>query len=126
MDAIRINFKVTPPQKTTIELRATENGFDTVSSYLKVVAIKTQQFSITYQEPETEEASEELEFEVTKVQKEKIEANIKASDCKDLATYLQFVALHGVVTAVIEVRSTGNLNTMLERIAKSRNIKLNN
>ena len=45
--AIDINFNVTPSQKETIDLRASENGFDDISAYLKVVALKTQAFTLT-------------------------------------------------------------------------------
>ena len=45
---------------------------------------------------------------------------MKESGCEDLTSYLQYVALHAVVTAVVEVRSTGSLDAMLERIAKAK------
>lgn len=118
--AVDINFKVTPSQKETIDLRVTENGFDDISAYLKVVALKTQKFTLTSAGASTEEASIELGFKVTELQKTKIEENMKESACEDLTTYMQYVALHGVVTAVVEVRSTGELDTMLERIINSR------
>ena len=121
MDAdININFKVTPSQKETIESRMSENGFDDISVYLKVVALKTQKFHLTSAGESTQEPSVELGFKVTEIQKNKIEENMKESDCEDLTTYLRYVALHAVVTAVLEVRSTGNLNSMLERIAASK------
>ena len=119
---IDINFKVTPSQKETIDLRVLENGFDEISAYLKIVALKTQKFNVTSVDTSTEEASIELGFKVTQSQKTKIEENVEESGCKDLTTYLQYVALHGVVTAVVEVRSTGNLDAMLKRIADSRNL----
>lgn len=117
---ININFKVTPSQKGTIDLRVSENGFDEISTYLKIVALKTQKFNLAYPAPSIEEPSIELGFKVTQTQKTKIEENMKESDCEDLATYLKHVALHGVVSAVVEVRSTGNLDAMLERIAKQK------
>jgi hypothetical protein len=121
MDAIvHINFKVTPSQKETIDLRMSENGFDEISAYLKVTALKTQAFNITFIESSAEEASVDLGFKVTQSQKTKIEENMKESGCEDLASYLQYVALHAVVTAVVEIRSTGNFDEMLKRIADSR------
>ncbi|MEA3371554.1 MAG: hypothetical protein U9Q40_09470 [Campylobacterota bacterium] len=121
MDAtINIDFKVTPSQKETIDLRVSENGFDEVSAYIKVVALKAQKFNLTYLTPSAEEASVELGFTVTQAQKKRIEENMGESSCEDLTTYLQYVALHGVVTVVMEVRSTGKLDAMLERIAKAK------
>ena len=118
--AIDIHFNVTPAQKETIGLRASENGFDDISAYLKVVALKMQAFTLTPAGSSTGEASVELGFKVTESQKTKIEEKMKESGCEDLTSYLQYVALHAVVTAVVEVRSTGNFNAMLERIAKAK------
>ena len=118
--AIDIRFNVTPSQKETIESRMLENGFDELSAYLKVVALKTQTFNFTSQGSSMEEASVELGFKVTESQKTKIEEKMKESACEDMTTYLQHVALHGVVTAVVEVRSTGDFSSMLERIAKAK------
>lgn len=118
--SINISFNVTPSQKETIESRMSENGFDELSAYLKVVALKTQTFNLTPAGASTGEASVELGFKVTQSQKTKIEEKMKESACEDLAGYLQYVAMHAVVTAVVEVRSTGNLDAMLERIAKSK------
>jgi len=115
-----INFKVTPSQKETIALRALENGFDEISAYLKVVALKTQAFTLTPAGSSTGEASVELGFKVTELQKKKIEEKMKENGCEDLTSYLHYVALHAVVTAVVEVRSTGNFDSMLERIAKAK------
>lgn len=115
-----IDFKVTPTQKETIELRAVENGFDDARSYIKVVALKSAPFVLTSAGTSDEEPSISLGFEVSESQKSKIEANMKESNCEDLATYLRYVALHGVVNAVVEVRSTGKLDDMLQRIAESR------
>jgi hypothetical protein len=117
---IDINFNVTPSQKETIDLRASENGFDDTSAYVKVVALKTQAFTLTPAGSSTEEASVELGFKVTEAQKTKIEENMKENGCEDLTSYLKYVALHAVVTAVVEVRSTGNLDAMLARIAKAK------
>lgn len=118
--AINISFNVTPSQKETIESRMSENGFDELSAYLKVVALKTQTFNFTSTGPSVQEASVELGFKVTASQKTKIEEKMKESGCEDLTTYLQHVALHGVVTAVVEIRSTGDFSSMLERIAKAK------
>ncbi len=118
--AIDINFNVTPSQKETIGLRALENGFDEISAYLKVVALKTQAFTLTPAGSSTEEASVSLGFKVTESQKTKIEEKMKENGCEDLTSYLKYVALHAVVTAVVEVRSTGNFDSMLERIAKAK------
>lgn len=117
---INIDFKVAPTTRKTIELRMSENGFDEISAYLKVVALKTQAFNLTSAGSSTEEASQELGFKVTQAQKTKIEENMKECGCEDLATYLQYVGLHGVVSAVVEVRSTGGLDAMLQRITDSR------
>ena len=117
---IDINFNVTQEQRETIELRASENGFDDISAYVKVVALKTQAFTLTPAGSSTGEASVELGFKVTEAQKIKIEENMKESGCEDLTSYLKYVALHAVVTAVVEVRSTGNFDSMLERIAKAK------
>lgn len=117
---IDIHLKVTPSQKKTIDLRALENGFDDISSYIKVVALKTQAFILTPAGLSDEEASVEISFSVTKTQEEKILANMKESACEDLNRYLSYVALHGIVNAVVEVRSTGSLDAMLQRIADSR------
>jgi len=117
---ININFKVTASQKETIDSRASENGFDDISAYVKVAALKTQAFTFTSAGSSTGEASVELGFKVTETQKIKIEEKMKESGCEDLTSYLQYVALHAVVTAVAEVRSTGNFDAMLERIAKRK------
>lgn len=115
-----IRFNVTPSQKETIESRMLENGFDDLSAYLKVVALKTQTFSMTPVGTSTSEGSIELGFNVTQSQKSQIEEKMKESDCQNLTSYLQYVALHAVVTAVVEVRSTGSLDSMLDRIAKAK------
>lgn len=117
---IDIEFKVTPSQKETIDLRAEENGFDDVSIYLKVVALKTQSFTISSAGSSLEDPTVALGFKVTESQKKKIEEDMKESGCEELSRYLAYVALHGVVTAVVEVRSTGGLDAMLQRIAESR------
>jgi len=120
---IDINFKVTPSQKGTIDLRVSENGLDELSTYLKIVALKTQKFNITSAGSSTDEATVELGFKVTEAQKNTIEANMKESNCEDMTRYLEYVALHGVITAVVEVRSTGNLDAMLQRIAAAKSAK---
>lgn len=121
---IEINFKVTPSQRETIAARVQENGFDEISAYLKVVALKTQTFLfVSAHSDSKEELSMELSFRVNEMQNRKIQENLKASPCETLDAYLLYVALHGVVSSIVEVRSTGDLDAMLERIAKSRNLK---
>jgi len=120
---MHIIFNVTPSQKKTIELRVAENGFDDISAYLKVIALRTQKFAITSVDSSTEEATQELGFQVTQEQKMKIEENMKESSCEDLATYMRHLALHTVVTTIVEVRSTGNLDDMLKRITEGRRPK---
>ncbi|CAA6811913.1 MAG: Unknown protein [uncultured Sulfurovum sp.] len=117
---IHISFNVTAKQKETIHSRMTENGFNDISSYLKVVALKTQTFTFTSAGMESEEALETLQFKITPSQKEKLDEKMKESGCETLTSYLQYVALHAVVTAVVEVRSTGGFEDMLARIANSR------
>ena len=117
---INISFNVTPSQKETIDLRVTENGFDDVSAYLKVVALKTQSFNLTSAGSSTEGGSVELGFKVTQSEKMQLQEKMKESECETLTSYLLYVALHAVVTAVVEVRSTGDFEDMLKRIADSR------
>lgn len=120
MNNLNINFKVTPSEHETINLRAKENGFDDTSVYLKVVALKTQKFILAYPSISHDEATVELGFSVSESQKLRIEENMKECDCEDMSLYLKHVAMHGVVSAVVEIRSTGTLDAMLERIANSR------
>ena len=117
----RINFTVTPSQKETIDLRVSENGFDDVSAYIKVVALKTDSFNVTPAGSLNEEPTVEIGFDVTQPQKSVIEEKAKASGSKDVAEYLQYVALHAVISSTIEIRSTGSLDDMLKRIADSKN-----
>jgi len=119
--SIDINFKVTPAQKEKIDSRAFENGFDDLSAYLKVAALKTQQFALSDAGLCKDEPSIKLGFKATQGQIEKIEENMQKSKCEDINTYLCYVSLHATVSAVVEVRSAGNLDSMLERIAKKRN-----
>jgi hypothetical protein len=123
-NSTHLAFNVTPSQHETIVLRAAENGFDDISNYLKVVALKMQNFKIKAIEAQTEEANVEVGFSVNASQMQKIEDNMKESECKKLSDYLLYTALHAVVSAVIEVRSTGSLNDMLSRIGKSRNLEI--
>ena len=74
---IEISFQITPSQKETIDLRVTENGFDDITSYIKVVALKTQAFKATAPISSNEEASITLSFEVTPTQNSKIEENYR-------------------------------------------------
>jgi len=115
-----MRFNVTPSQKATIESRMLENGFDELSAYLKVIALKTHTFSFTSAGASTQEASEELEFKVTESQKTKIEDKMKECGCENLTSYLQYVALHAVVSAIVEVRSSGDFDDMLKRIAAAK------
>ena len=117
---ITIRFEVTSTQKETIDLRAKENGFDDSSAYVKVVALRAQTFSISDAGLSQEEPTVELAFEVTQLQKEILEEKMQESGARDLAEYLTYIALHGVVSSVIEIRSTGNLDSMLERIMASK------
>ena len=117
---ITIRFEVTSTQKETIDLRAKENGFDDSSAYVKVVALRAQTFSISDAGLSQEEPTVELAFEVTQLQKEILEEKMQESGAKELAEYLLYVSLHGVVSSVIEIRSTGNLDSMLERIMASK------
>ncbi len=116
----RINFTVTPSQKETIDLRVSENGFDDVSAYVKVVALKTDSFNVTPAGSLNEEPIIEIGFDVTQSQKTVIEEKAKASGSKDVAEYLQYVALHAVISSTIEIRSTGSLDDILKRIADSK------
>jgi len=116
----RINFTVTPSQKETIDLRVSENGFDDVSAYIKVVALKTDSFNITPAGSLNEESTIEIGFNVTQSQKSVIEEKAKGSGSKDVAEYLQYVALHAVISSTIEIRSTGSLDDMLKRISDSK------
>lgn len=117
---VNITFKVTAKEKETIELRSKENGFDDISAYLKVVALKTQPFKVTFTGSSNQEQLVELGFKVSSLQKTKIDEKIEEMEGADMENYLKYVALHAVVTTVVEVRSTGNFEEMLERIAKSK------
>jgi len=117
---INVSFNVTPAQKDTIESRMLENGFDELSAYLKVVALKTQTFSLVSPISSIGEASIEVGFKVTESQKTKIDDKMKECGCETLTSYLQYVALHAVVTAVVEVRSSGDFDDMLKRIAAAK------
>ncbi|CAI6148736.1 MAG: hypothetical protein SPLUMA2_SPLUMAMAG2_01564 [uncultured Sulfurimonas sp.] len=121
---MNINFKVTPSQKETIDSRVQENGFDDITNYIKVVALKMQKFTIRTPEESSEEASVKLGFTLSEEQKITLDTNMKESNCDDISIYLTHVALYGVISAVIEIRSSGKLNAMLERIAKARGLKL--
>ena len=120
MDTMSIKFKVTPSQKETIDKRVVENGFDDIASYIKVVALKTETFNYTPAGSSNEEASIEIELHISDSRRAVIEEKMIASGAKDLGTYLQYVALHAVISSVIEIRSTGSLDDMLQRIADSK------
>ena len=93
-----------------------ENGFDDIASYVKVVALKTEEFNLTPAGEATEEESVKLSISLTAAQKEKIEEKIKGTGCETFNRYLQHVAQHAVVGSVLEVRSTGSFDSMVERI----------
>ena len=120
MNTTNIKFKVTPSQKETIDKRVLENGFDDIATYIKVVALKTESFNYTPAGSSSEEASIEIEIKVSSSQSAVIEEKMRASGAKDLGTYLEYVALHAVISSVIEIRSTGSLDDMLQRIADSK------
>jgi len=115
-----IALRVTPSQKETIKLRAAENGFDDISSYLKVLALRTESFILSPLSASVEDASFEFSFNVDTIQKTKIENKVKESSAKTLEEYLLYIALYGIVTTTVEIRSSGNLDSMLERIAQSK------
>jgi hypothetical protein len=115
-----LTFKVTQEQKETIDFRVRENGFENLSSYLKIAALKTQSFTLTFAGVAKVKPTIELSFLVTEQERELILEKMKENQCEELDTYLAYVAQHTVISGVIEVRSTGTLDAMLARIAKSR------
>lgn len=117
---IDIDFKVTPQEKKAIDQRVEENGFDSVASYLKVVALKSPQYEIPLKQSESQDATLDIHLEVTPEQKALMEQKAKENACDDLITYLKFVALNAVVGVTIEVRSSGTLDDMLKRIASQK------
>lgn len=121
MDAnISISFNVTALEKQDIVSRMLENGFDDISAYLKVVSLRAEKFNATSADTSTYNASVELGFKISPLQKTRLERNMRESSCKDMTTYLKHVALYSAVRSVVEVRSTGNLDAMLTRIAESK------
>jgi hypothetical protein len=116
----QITINVTPSQMNTITMRANENGFDEVNAYVKVAALKTQQFNLTPAGSDNESATESLSIQLSDAQCEKIEENVKECNCKSIEEYVVYVALHCVVSAVVEVRSTGSFDDMLARIAAQK------
>lgn len=118
---VNIRFNVTPAQKETIDSRVSENGFTDISEYLKVVSLKTGSFNVTPAGASAEEASVELGFKVTESEKVKLEDKAKESGAETLADYLLYIALHAVVSAVVEIRSTGSFDSMVARIAAAKN-----
>ncbi|MDQ7044797.1 MAG: hypothetical protein Q9M32_02660 [Sulfurimonas sp.] len=126
MNTTTINFKVTPEEETTIRSRMIENGFDEISAYLKVIALKTQAFALLQTGTFASDADVELEFQVSEGQKKIILEKMKENKCEDLDMYCKYVALHSIVSATVEVRSTGDIDDMLKRITDSRRkVKLN-
>ena len=120
MEYTTINVKMTPSQKETIDKRGLENGFDDIVSDIKVVALKTDAFNYTPAGSSDEEANIEIELHVSESQRAVIDEKTRASGSKDIETYLAYVALHAVISSTIEIRSTGSLDDMLQRIAESK------
>jgi hypothetical protein len=120
--SLNITFKVTPAQKEALESRMRENGFDEISVYLKIAALKTRPFAITQAGVSSQEASIELGCTITPSQKTTIEERMKECGCQDIGAYFLYVGLYSVITSVVEVRSSGSLDEMLKRIAQSRNL----
>lgn len=118
MNTIDIRFKVSQAEKETIALRAEENGFDTIASYVKVAALKADTFVCKHESKGLQ--FEEISFKVTPAQHAKLEKNMKESEAKNLEDYLCYVALHAVVGAVIEIRSTGSFDEMVARIMEAK------
>ncbi len=118
--SIDIRFNVSQADKETIELRVAENGFDDISSYVKVVALKSETFVCNPAGTTSEEASVEIAFKVTPTQKTKLDENMKESGAETLTDYLNYVSLHAVVGAVVEIRSTGSFDDMVARIMAAK------
>ncbi|PHQ88861.1 MAG: hypothetical protein COB42_07970 [Sulfurimonas sp.] len=118
--AVKINFSVTPSQEVIMQQRARENGFESLEAYLKVVAVKAPVCKVMPEQPTTEKETLCIDFEVSAEQKAQMQEKLKGSDTNDLSAYLKYVALNALVNIVVEVRSTGNLDAMLQRIASSR------
>ncbi|QSZ41267.1 hypothetical protein GJV85_03790 [Sulfurimonas aquatica] len=116
---MEINLNLTLLEKESIALRADENGFDTISSYIKVVGLKSPVHEIKPIEA-IGLASIEVSIEVTAEQKEIIEKKAKESNCDDINTYLKFMALNALFMLTVEVRSSGKLDDMLSRIANQK------
>jgi hypothetical protein len=116
----QITISVTPSQMNTITMRANENGFDDVQAYVKVAALKTHPFNLTPAGSDHEVSSESISIELNDAQYEKIEENVKECNCKSIEEYVVYVSLHCVVSAVVEVRSTGSFDDMLARIAAQK------
>lgn len=115
-----IQCLMSPSQLQTIQTRAQENGFDDVAVYLKVTALKTQAFKISPAGMENETSSETIDFNVNEAERAKIEELAKESGSETISQYVIYAALHAVVTAVVEVRSTGSFDDMLQRIAAKK------
>lgn len=121
MDTLEsISFKVTPSEMSAMQHRAHENGFESVASFMKLVALRSSKYKVTAEKSTVEKQSQSITIKVTAEQKEIMEKKAKEGDSEDLVTYLKFITLNAVVTVTVEVRSSGKLDSMLERIAKSR------
>ena len=118
--SIDIRFNVSPADKETIELRVAENGFDDISSYVKVVALKAETFVCNPAGTTSEENSVEIAFKVTPTQKTKLDEHMKEAGAQTLTDYLCYVSLHAVVGAVVEIRSTGSFDEMVARIMAAK------
>lgn len=115
-----IVLEVTPSQKETLELRACENGFVSVSSYLKVLALRIDSFIFSALDATAQEKSFTFSFDVDVTQKEKIDKKVQESNAQTLEEYLLYIGLYGIINATVEIRSSGTLDSMLERIAQSK------
>lgn len=115
-----IVLSVTPSQIQTIRLRAKENGFDEIAAYLKVLALRTDSFVLSPINSSDEVPSVEISFSVDEIERAKIEKKVQDSSAKSLEEYLLYIALYGIVNTTVEIRSSGSLDSMLERIAQSK------
>ncbi|NOR54608.1 MAG: hypothetical protein GQ531_00220 [Sulfurovum sp.] len=118
--SIDIRFNVSPADKETIELRADENGFDDIASYVKVVALKADTFVCNPTGATDQESAVEISFKVSPTQKTKLDDKMKEAGAETLTDYLCYVALHAVVGAVVEIRSTGSFDAMVARIMAAK------
>jgi hypothetical protein len=121
----KISLQVTAKQFETITKRTEENGFDDITTYVKHAALKVDPFTLSDAGMSHETPTHTIEFDTTDAQHAKIEAKMEAMECDELNTYLTYVALHGVTTVVIEVRSDGSFDDMVARIQKMKEARKN-